>query len=213
MQTIRLRDHLSEIKVLIDLPAQSRARRKAFLSLRKSLTDRDIVRESRFWTWVALPSALAVFARMALYGVQAEHLPEGVAWTWLGVLCVLGGICLYAQRRINLGASQSVQALVDAVAPRLTALPPTVYETLSSLLLQYPEYLFAEPVRSSTVCGCIRCNERFPARDISWSEPPLPTPHCPRCGADEEYLIFSSGSVNVTKENLALLRNLFDEEN
>lgn len=215
MPLILLRGWLEEVAELISLPRKSRAYRRNFASLRKTLALLDQVPRLKPWAKIqawTLALDLLWWIAMILYALISESPREWILWTWMGVMGIMTVVLVLSEVKLHLAAVHWVQSAIDRIAPRIRALSGEDFDRLNALLWNDPDYMAYHPVRSGATCGCIRCGNRFAARDIPWSEIPPRRPTCPCCGAKESWIVYSCDGVNVTKDALAQLQKLFAEE-
>ena len=215
MPLIFLRDWLETVAELSALPRKSRAYRKDFASLRKTLALLDRIPRLKPWAklqaWTLALDFLWWIA-MILYALLAEAPREWILWTWLAGMCIMTVVLVLSEAKMHFAAVRWVQTAIDRIAPRIRALSDGEFENLNVLLWNDPDYMRYHPVRSRAMCGCIRCGNRFPAREIPRTSAAPRRPLCPCCGAAESWIVYSCDGVNVTSDALAQLQKLFTEE-
>lgn len=164
--------------------------------------------EAKQWkkarTFLTAASILLIAA-----GALAEtaNLPKNIVHPVCLIPVALMGAALIAENtRFLLYAQRQLLDALRRLTVRHQALSEKEKDAVLSALCAHPAYPRKRP---GAVCGCIRCEALFPARDAA----ALCKPVCPRCGAEEKYLVYLDEGANAAQKTLALLKNLFDEEN
>lgn len=128
-------------------------------------------------------------------------------------MAVLSALLVLTEARMRQGTDRWIHQGLDKIVQRLDALSSDAFDDVETLLWNDPDYMRTHPITSPAACGCIHCGQRFAAREILRDREPPRGPLCPRCGASKKFLVYSDEGINVTKEALERLQNLFNEEN
>lgn len=209
MKLIDLRYHLFDLMHLAEVDAGRLRHRSAFRRLCRAMRGQAKQRRSGR----ALLLILAALTVAMALGVRSA-LPRQILWPVLLSAALLGaGLCCVQNLRLSRRARRELSEALNRLTPRLRALPRGEAERCEKLLARPSDFTLESCLRFGAVCGCIRCGERFSARDVFAGGARFARCACPRCGAPSEYIVCPDGGAALTAEDLTCLKNLFDEEN